>query len=179
MPPSEATPVISKLQLVKAIQLRLYAIVTSLSPRAVQSSVLKLKALTIEEEIALSKHTITPHPTRICCVQCCASISKSDKSVVRHFLQSPCVAIPRPRSRPIALGMCKVQLGKQIAHASHALCVYRGLTFCNKCGFRAVVKYHNLAKPCVAPTACGLQTKHATKEGKLPPNLLSWPDASR
>ena len=177
-PPSESTSVISKLHLVKAIQLRLFAIVSSFVPRKVETSVLKPKALTIDEEIARSAHVIVPHPTRVICVNCCASISLSCRTVAFSFVQSPCIPRPRDLPRPVPLGISKVQLGNQVAHASHVLFVYRGLTFCNKCGCRAIVKYHNLAKACVAPTTYGTQTKHAIKLGKLPPGFTCWPDSA-
>ena len=179
-PPSEVTPVVHHIKLVKAIQMRLYAVTVLHKPRPKSSMpIVTLKPkLSFEEEIALSSHSLVKSGARYLCTKCCASVPCKPFSALLAWTQSLCVALPVEAAslRPIAIGMATVQLGKQVAHPTHSLHLYRGVTFCNKCGCYATRKYVNLANACVAPTTHGTNAKRAINQGRLPPGLTFWPD---
>ncbi len=63
-----------------------------------------------------------------------------------------------------------------VTHSSHKLKIFNGLIYCSKCGSRDSWRgFVALAKPCRPPARHGAVSLAALRDGRLPPNVQSWP----
>ena len=67
-----------------------------------------------------------------------------------------------------------------MVHASHVLYAFKGLVFCDVCGFVASRRVRKLGLPCgrdlpVIPTPQGASNKERIWQGLLPHNIAAWP----
>ena len=68
-------------------------------------------------------------------------------------------------------------VGKQEAHQSHQLWLYKGLLYCKRCGAYADTRARLLAQTCrQVANSSGLQVLAALAEDKKPRKLKQWPD---
>ena len=101
----------------------------------------------------------------------------------RAFLCMPCV--PNPALvNSIQAGMVRptvlpkhstVRVGRTDLHASHSLCIYRGVYYCSVCGFHASVKPQHLASQCTVRGEAANRRVARFEQGLLPSNLKAWP----
>ena len=70
----------------------------------------------------------------------------------------------------------EVVTGKHVLHASHALRVFRGLYYCNRCGYYASKAPTRLKLPCEGFGRTGRAVLARIHSGVLPPGLANWPD---
>ena len=166
--PGYATPILFRLKLVKTIQLRLFAIVANLAKDNDP----------IESYVAASKHSVSSIGSRYVCSVCKQSVSKLSNKCCKAWLASYCDPSYSldSCSRPYKIKDSTVMLGNQVAHASHSLYFFRGITYCNRCGCKGIDRFHKLAGMCESQKAFGKSTLNALNQGKLPPGLTRWPD---
>ena len=176
--PGTAAPILRYHKLASIIQLRLYAVITTIVKVPHEKQVKQPVCMSLESRIAFSSHAVSVVQNRLCCSLCRSSVSMSSVAAWQGWINTECVSpdFSDSHCKPCKLGPCVAILGKQRAHVSHSLYYYRGITYCNKCGCRGIDKYHNLSKPCVKPTLYGTNTKNAISRGALPPGLTRWPD---
>ena len=99
-------------------------------------------------------------------------------TTTKHWLKAPCDAVATDMDKPVRLHHSTIQLGHLSTHPSHALTVYRGILYCNRCGSKGIVKLHNLARQCEAPGTAGTALLRAIGNNKLPHGVDEWPDPS-
>ena len=58
------------------------------------------------------------------------------------------------------------------------MCVYRGLYYCQQCGYAASKKAQELTKPCAARGPTAQRRVSDLKKGKLPSGHAHWPSDS-
>jgi hypothetical protein len=112
------------------------------------------------------------------CILCQSSVSMNGIGQLKLWLQSACLVLPKT-GRPEFVPSTCTKLGKQFAHKSHAICIHRGLLFCNNCGMRSLAKFHLLAKMCPGSakgSIHGTRTLEAIKADKVPFGLRGWPE---
>ena len=103
----------------------------------------------VEHCIDISQHAIIRSGPTLRCVICDARMNENGPHV-RRFLATPCVAAinfmqyqPKRVPKPI-------MVGNKITHESHNLFTYRGVVFCQTCGFTAQRMLKGLAAECRA-----------------------------
>ena len=122
------------------------------------------------------KHQMTTKQNfhlRLC--RCFSSVSMHDHSV-KHWLATPCHHIGSNHDRPRFLAYKSMHIGHKIAHVSHKLMIFRNLVYCNRCGMRGTNQLRKLSRVCAPPTEYGRESLQRLNQGKLPPNMSSWPD---
>ena len=71
-----------------------------------------------------------------------------------------------------------IYMGKVI-HPSHSITYYRGVVFCNRCGYYSTGKrLDNLASRCelkILPSQ--VRIRDSLRDGKLPSQIKAWPRA--
>ena len=80
--------------------------------------------------------------------------------------------------KPVRLHRTTMQVGHLSTHPTHALTVYRGILYCNRCGCRGISKLHNLARKCEEPRAAGQSLLKTIKKNRLPCGVDIWPNPS-
>ena len=177
--PGYATPILFRLKLVKTIQLRLFAIVASVAKHVfTKEQKLRNDNDPIESHVAASKHSVSCIGSRYVCSVCKQSVSNLSNKCCKAWLASYCDPSYSHESciRPCKIKDSTVMLGNQVAHASHSLFFFRGITYCNRCGCKGIDRFHKLADQCESIKAFGKSTLNALNQGKLPPGLTRWPD---
>ena len=130
----------------------------------------------IEVLAATSAHSIRFSNGRAQCRTCACSLPLAPAGVLRDWLSTSCIPIPTSFSRPEPLPYCRIQLGRQTAHPSHHMYVFKGFLFCMRCGNRGVEKFHLLSRACEpCKVGNGAATLSAIRADKLPPGLKVWP----
>ena len=125
---------------------------------------------------AKSQHAIHFFKGRAQCRNCASSLPLSASGVVRDWMATSCSPIPSSSTRPEPLPYCRIQLGRQIAHVSHDMYVYKRFYFCNKCGNRGVEKYHLFSSACQPrKVETGAATLAAIRADNMPPGIKVWP----
>ena len=82
------------------------------------------------------------------------------------------VGLSRPSSLPEGVG---VYAGWHQLHQAHALAVFRGLYYCQHCGYYASSAPKRLKLPCVGFSKQGRATIARIRGGLLPSGLSCWP----
>ncbi len=169
-------------KLVTAVQIRLATIVCNLPTRSKAKRLPTQRVPKPDKEvaIALSAHNFISHKGILSCVACKARTTLNS-STSWNLIRSECLpAIIHRPNQPIIIPE-PIVIGKKVSHASHHLRDFRGIKFCNDCGFLATQKMKGLAAPCVGPmgrTAHGTNVLKAIAEHKVPPGVTRWPDDS-
>ena len=132
-----------------------------------------------------SQHCVTALAGILQCTRCLQRSPARAKGI-REWLRTSCCP-DRSMLRSITVGTTKpaalspgtvVHVGKRELHTSHSLHVFRGLYFCQMCGYTASLKAQNLVKPCSGPgpEAEGIKRAIRIRQGKLPSGLTQWPN---
>ena len=170
--------VIRHTHLVRRIQARLACILCNLPSRAKVKRIVKppRRVSSLDELITVSQHAIANHNGFLRCAMCKQGTSCKNKDV-RGFVSSPCVPI-------IGHSHCSVRLlsvrriGSKITHPSHALFSYRGLIYCQACGYMANKMIRELSKPCTrVKTAHAERVLDCISKDRLPLGVQEWPDS--
>jgi hypothetical protein len=180
LPLSESTPVLACIKLVKVIQLRLHAVLClqTSCPKTIKEA--KGTVLSVQDCINLSSHSLTQDKHRLFCISCRSSVPfPGVAAATRAWLSSRCQPVGDDKFRPLFLGSASAQLGKQKVHVSHHMYLYRGVSYCNRCGGLGVQKYHKLVKQCEPPTTSGLRVVSQINNGNKPLGISCWPDLCR
>ena len=133
---------------------------------------------------------------RVSCKQCGSSFSTRDPNL-KHWLQCKCSAKPivptgslnqapaeAARPPPNRSTQCPqrhpglTHLGNKPIHHTHDMYIFRGLSYCNRCGYIATNQVRALSDRCVEPRRNGKNVLKHIREGKVPPStkLAKWPD---
>ncbi len=147
VPLNVAAPVLYYYNLVKRIHKRLTTIITYLPTRARHNKVPRDKVTRPSQEsmIAQSGHIAYIQGCRVRCARCYSTFHKKDPSA-SHLFDAPCPKEGSVQDRPVPLRHEAIHIGRRVIHHSHAICVLRGVIYCNKCGMRGTCKLHNLSK---------------------------------
>ena len=173
---------------VRNIQARAIVILMSTLQRRSSATmvpkVVALRAPTIAGLAVTSQHEFNVLGRVLHCCKC-HGVSPSSASGRKQWLATSC----RPdvaRDSELSVGVTRptrlqagrsVRVGHVTLHASHTLCVFRGLFFCSSCGFNASVKAQKLVAQCSGPGSDGAGKRRAARllAGKLPSGLSNWP----
>jgi len=132
-------------------------------------------AISLEAVMQKSTHVCHEENRRIHCARCHSNCSTMNKTTCKQWLATPCSAIGTSVDRPTPLPFEHVHVGKLDVHGSHALCVFRGIIFCNKCGSVSKrTKLGHLAQQCNAPTQAGRNNLDRIRSNR-PPINMEWP----
>ena len=180
--------------LVKRIQARAVVILNATQSKSLQKSQacekvkpLKVRKVTTSGLAVATEHRFTTLSRTLHCYVCLRH-SGHTQAARRAFLQSPCKvditmvnAIFKGSSKPATVPLERiVQIGRRSIHASHKLCIYKGLYYCTKCGYHAHAKAQKLLSPCQERSAEGVKRASRIGQGKLPSGMSRWPnDPSR
>ena len=188
LPKKFSSIVIYHVNLVAKVQKRLTKIIITLPyvPReVVELKPPKPKRATLDKLVADSKHTLVTHLHGWQCIKC-KSIVFRGAVTIRDFLSSSCTEVvisdadgPErvPPDHPHLVG-------KNLAHSSHVLYYYRGVTFCAACGCFVSKVMRKLAQVCVpieerdgwsGPDATRKRQRLRLQSCTLPYSLKQWP----
>ena len=142
----------------------------------------KAKRLTpaelLERARQASDHVFTPRPNgRLVCTLCRAFVAPGR---LRTWLERypKCnrawEAVPPGAVAPVPLPP-GAWIGRQLAHESHVLITYRGITWCSRCGAFGSETARKLLRPCQPPTAAGRSHLHALSQLRPPTTKFQWP----
>ena len=130
------------------------------------------------------------------CLACLDSFRVGDTSL-RYWLQCGCLRLNssivsiaaiarstnmRPLSIPIHTAVTgPVHVGNKVTHSTHVLMKYRGLIYCNACGYVATGQMRKLATPCDLPrptNVAGDKVLASIRRADLPKSLAmkEWPE---
>ena len=183
-----AAPVLFYSSRIKKIQRRLVGILLALPPRGrVQRPPapprIRPDKPSLDSLLAHSEHIVyLADSGSYNCVQCRGSMSDTNP-LFRDWICEPCLpSAKEDKLRPSKI-IYPVQVGSSVTHSSHKLFSLKGLIYCNKCGYLASQKLHNLALPCPIEAGDALgkyghRNLQALRNGKLPPGQHSWPEDS-
>ena len=132
-----------------------------------------------------SQHSVTALAGTLQCTRCLQRSPVRAKGI-REWLRTPCcpdinmlrsITVGTTKPKALAPGTV-VHVGKRELHTSHSLHVFRGLYFCQLCGYNASSKAQNLVKACdgPGPESKGIKRAIRIKQGKLPSGLRQWPN---
>ena len=176
--------------LVRKIQSRAIAILAAVIPRrgtnpGRTAAIPRPISTPLGVAVLGSQHKFTLFSGSARCYICFETAPRM-RSHLLDWLASPCKvdvslanAFFSGRQRPAKLPLHRpIPVGRQVAHESHSLCVFRGLVYCNSCGYYAHKKMQHLAEPCsVSPEdkAAVLRVLNF-RRGKLPSGMADWPN---
>ena len=136
------------------------------------------RLLKLNSPATLVKSSIAGHTfaevssTIIQSTKCLARFSRSQK------INNACV--PRPffvQNLPIRHRVPRnitFQRGSKVTHPSHRLVVYRGLLYCDRCGYLSVSRTDRLAAPCMSIEEQVRGNLEALRLDALPKHVRSW-----
>ena len=138
---------------------------------------------TVVNELQTTSHDIAVSGSRLACGTCKQSRPRTQ---VLQWLRCPCAGPPSfqtpaaPAAPILYEGDNVVQVGNKVAHGSHSLAAYRGVTWCWRCGSHTYGKVlHSLAKPCPSgPTEAGQGVLSRLRKGRTPKPGRDWPVGS-
>ena len=87
-----------------------------------------------------------------------------------------CLLLSQWRPTKLQSGVV-LTLGRHVVHATHSLVCYKGLWFCDCCGYFATHLPRWLVAPCAPRTITGQSTLRAIHKDQLPQGLPDWPSA--
>ena len=167
------------MKLVKVNRLRLHAVLF-LQRSCLKTMQAKGTVLSLQDFVNLSSHSLTQDKHRLFCISCRSSVPfPGVAAATRAWLSSRCQPVGDDKFKPLFLGSASAQLGKQKVHVSHHMYLYRGVSYCNRCGGLGVQKYHKLVKQCEPPTTSGLRVVSQINNGNKPLGISCWPDLCR
>ena len=175
--------------LVKKVQARAVVILSATMQKA--SSLIKqprpskLPRLTSAAHAMASSHRVTAMSRSLHCYRCLRQ-SLPTAEGRKQFLATMCNpdvnlqnTITLGNSKPIKLPSDRiVTIGNAKLHPEHSLCVFKGLYFCDRCGYNGSAKAQNLRGPCTARGEAAVRRVKLLRRGKLPSGLASWPNES-
>jgi hypothetical protein len=203
VPKQMSTDYLYYVSLVAKIQKGMAAIIVSLPDRkredreaTASSAVCATPRATIKRCLANTDHAIVHKGERISCKRCGSSFSKRDPNL-KHWLQCKCAAKPSAPAGSTNLAPAEADaappsrsttypqrhpglthLSNKAIHHTHDMYIYRGLSYCNRCGYIATNQVRALSDQCVEPRRNGQNVLKHIREGKVPPSLKlgKWPD---
>jgi len=117
--------------------------------------------------------------------------------MLKHWLKCKCTARPagpavNPNPVPVVCVMPDpsrtmqypqrnpglTHLGNKAIHHSHDMYIFRGLSYCNRCGYIATNQVRALSDRCVEPKRNGKNVLKHIRQGMVPPSIKlgKWPD---
>ncbi len=174
--------VIRYTQLVKSIQLRLAIILCSLPSRP-HHTLPKMKTpkspvprISKELVIQASEHNFTYTGDQIRCTNF-GSSSKVGGANVWQLIKGNCKPFQEVFNKPACV-LDTVTIGLQTTHSSHKIMYFKGITFCDLCGFWTQQRLQKLYKPCVGirgRNTYGQQSLEKIYNDRCPKGLKAWP----
>ena len=175
-----ATNIIYYSSLVVRIQKRLANIIMHLPAREhndIKPPSNSVAKISIDELLCSTKHSISRSGNRFFCVACKNNFRKDDPGL-RPWLSSSCsLHNPRDYHKPIRVTEA-IHIGNSTSHHSHSLYNYRGVIYCNKCGYFGVKQFQHLAKQCQAPKLAGIRFLNCIEKGLMPVGISEWPETN-
>lgn len=172
------TKVIKYTHLAKKIQLRLATIICNLQyRRKVQDDKsIKVPKPTIEQMLTVSKHFVNLDRGQYRCALCKASVGAKDPTLP-DFLLADCLHTKAGNINQPSRIRIPMRIGKGVTHVTHNLYNYKGIIYCQTCGYTASQKLRGLALECTrVRTAHGKIVIDRISKDKFPPGVDRWPD---
>ena len=131
-----------------------------------------------------SNHKVTFANSRASCALC--NLGAEGHRAVKLWLGTPCPGRDtnseqcNQPDRPTRVCPKNLWVAGSLLHYSHDLYLYKGLAFCNNCGFVAGHSVRKLRQPCgqdltEVPTQAGRANLKRLRAGLLPNNTPAWP----
>ena len=131
-----------------------------------------------------SNHSVIYTSLRASCALC--NLGAEGNRAVKLWLGSPCPGRDtNPQKcnqpdRPTKVCPKNLWIAGNLLHHSHDLALYKGLAFCNTCGFIAGHKARKLRQPCgqglsEVPNQAGRDNLKKLRAGHLPNHTPAWP----
>ncbi len=164
------------------VQLRIATIICNLPSRNKVKRVPSQRPPKPDKEVAmqLSAHNLIHHEGVLRCVACKASCTYSS-STSWNLINSSChPAIIHRRTQPIIIPE-PIIIGNKVSHVTHKMRSFKGIKFCNDCGFMATKRMKSLTAPCVGimgRTVHGTKVLEAIQNHNFPPGVTRWPEDS-
>ena len=113
---------------------------------------------------------------RIFCARCFDNVA-ANSPICKDWLKGCCSKFGHTEDRPVPIKSVVVQIGNLSSHRTHSLYHYKGVTYCNRCGYYGLQRMIGLTRPCEAPKpgSHGAASIRAFQAGICPPGLSSWP----
>lgn len=172
IPEDNTKPVLDKFKSLMLIQSRIIRAIKQYPQREYNKKPLKENPThlqKVEEAVRLSKHSLVLDGSRVCCLNCKASVPIK-ASHVFDFIGSACLIEEEYMSYAI---------GNLHTHPSHQVVLYGGVLFCKQCGSTGVNKAINLNRPCTPArqdlSQYGLDNIKRYDASKLPSGFPAWP----
>ena len=133
-------PLIDTVQMVRCIQLRIGTIVCNLPKRQHKKSINHGYAPTQgketkEQAFAKSEHTLCTVSMIVQCSRCLSKLHFNSPNLFT-FVRSPCNPAIKHDCHSDSMSITgQIKIGKQVTRSSHDMYSYRGIQYCNKCGF--------------------------------------------
>ena len=186
--PVDARKVLKYVGLARLIQARAVSILIHLAegnkgrPKTDSKKVKALAAISPGGLALASKHSLVMVAGSWHCSKCLRHMYQGSPELFAWFA-SDCdpgegesvsrrVGLLRPSSLPEGVD---VYAGRHQLHQSHALAVFRGLYYCQHCGYYASSAPKRLKLPCVGFSSQGRATIARIRGGLLPSGLSCWP----
>ena len=131
-----------------------------------------------------SQHTVIFTSSRASCALC--NLGAQGHRAVKLWLGTPCPGRDTDSNsfcqpeRPTRVCPRNLWIAGNLLHYSHALYLYKGLAYCNVCGFIAGHKARKLRLPCgqdlsEVPNQAGRDNLKRIRAGLLPNHTPAWP----
>ncbi len=175
-------PLIDNIRMVRLIQLRIATIVCNLPKRnhkkpVCHSYIPTPGKLTKEQAMANSEHLLRTTEMVVQCSECLSTVHLNSPDFCA-FLRTPCIPAVRSHACNVSI-VGQIRIRNQESHPSHDMYSYRGIQYCNKCGYMVKRRMQNLIKPCNGSnhrSVHGQRVLESIAKHELPPGVECWPD---
>ena len=175
-------PLIDNVRMVRLIQLRLATIVCNLPKRNIKKSISHGYNPTPgkpskEQAMANSEHLLRTIEMVAQCSECLSMVHLNSPDFYA-FLRTPCIPAVRSHACNVSI-VGQIRIRNQESHPTHDMYSYRGIQYCNKCGYMVKRRMQNLIKPCNGSdrrSVHGQRVLESITRQELPPGVDCWLD---
>ncbi len=131
--------------------------------------------LTKEQAMANSEHIFRTTDSVVQCSECLSKVHLNSPDFY-SFVRTPC--IPAIRTHACVSIVGQIRIRNQHSHPTHDMYSFRGIQYCNKCGYMVKRRMQNLTKPCNGSdrrSAHGRRVLESIARHELPPGVECWP----
>ncbi len=135
---------------------------------------------TKEQAFAKSEHILRTVNMIVQCSRCLSKLRFNYSADLFKFVRSLCNPAIKHDYHSSSMSITgQIRIGNQSSHPSHDMYSYKGIQYCNKCGYMVKRRMQNLIKPCNGSDRCsthGQRVLESITRHELPPGVEAWPD---